>query len=217
MANAYSRIVFHKRSISEKAMSQCHSYMQFKSKILANEKHDQFFYETLLLFCCKALKDAFEVSDLPKLEEEVSRLFRSNAFNITERRLHEEKRVAMFPALAEFQTKNPDHSEIRAKMQKRALVPKNSANIPFDRTKSEIRPLFNRLTAHGAVACRSPMVSLIFPSTKDKIRQYHDESSKVRGGVGKSVSTAHIARKELEQIVMTESRMRQPNNYFNLD
>jgi hypothetical protein len=78
--------------------------------------------------------------------------------------------------------------------------------------------MFNRLTAHGAVACRSPMVSLIFPSTKDKIRQYYDDSSKTRGsGVGKSVSTAHIARRELEQIVKTESRKRQPNNYFNLD
>lgn len=40
MANAYSWIVFHKRSISDKAMNECHSYMQFKSKILANQKQD---------------------------------------------------------------------------------------------------------------------------------------------------------------------------------
>jgi hypothetical protein len=77
-----------------------------------------------LLFSCKALKDAFEVNDLPKLEEEVSRLFRSNAFNITERRLHEEKRTQMYPALADFTTKNPDNAEIRLKMQKRAQIPK---------------------------------------------------------------------------------------------
>lgn len=46
-----------------------------------------------MLFSVKSLKDAFEVADLPKLEEEVSRLFRSNAFNMTERRLHEEERI----------------------------------------------------------------------------------------------------------------------------
>lgn len=62
MANAYSWIVFYKRSISDKAMMQCHSYMQFKSKILANQKHDEFFYESVLLFSVKALKDAFEPS-----------------------------------------------------------------------------------------------------------------------------------------------------------
>ena len=62
MANAYSWIVYYKRSISDKAMMQCHSYMQFKSKILANQKHDEFFYESVLLFSVKALKDAFEPS-----------------------------------------------------------------------------------------------------------------------------------------------------------
>ena len=47
----------------------------------------------------KALKEAFEVSDLPKLEEEVSRLFRSNAFNMTERRLRDEERMKLYPQL----------------------------------------------------------------------------------------------------------------------
>lgn len=102
MANAYSWIVFSKKSISDKAMSQCSSFMQFKSKILANQKADQFFYESMLLFSVKCLKDAFEVSDLPKLEEEVSRLFRSNAFNITERRLAMEDRVKQYPQLKDL-------------------------------------------------------------------------------------------------------------------
>ena len=46
-----------------------------------------------MLFSVETLKDAFDVIDVPKLEEEVSRLFRSNAFNMTERRLHEEERI----------------------------------------------------------------------------------------------------------------------------
>jgi hypothetical protein len=49
------------------------------------------------LFSVKALKDAFEVADLPKLEEEVARLFRSNAFNMAERRLNEEARIKQYP------------------------------------------------------------------------------------------------------------------------
>lgn len=97
MGNAYSWIIFYKKSISDKQAKQCRSFMQFKSKILANQKSDQFFYESLLLFSVKALKDAFEIRDLPKLEEEVSRLFRSNAFNMTERRLREEERMKLYP------------------------------------------------------------------------------------------------------------------------
>lgn len=60
LANAYSLIVFHQRSISDRAMRSCHSFMQFKSKILANQKQNEYFYETLLVFSVKSLKDAFE-------------------------------------------------------------------------------------------------------------------------------------------------------------
>lgn len=57
--------------------------MQFKSKILSNQKSDQYFYETMMIFSAKVLQGAFEKSDIPKLEEEINRLFRSNAFNIS--------------------------------------------------------------------------------------------------------------------------------------
>lgn len=36
LANAYSWIVFSNKSINDTQMSQCHSFMQFKSKILSN-------------------------------------------------------------------------------------------------------------------------------------------------------------------------------------
>ena len=38
------------------------------------------------------------------------------------------------------------------------------------RAKTEIRPLFTRQTPHGAVQSRSPLVSMIFPSLKDKTK-----------------------------------------------
>jgi hypothetical protein len=59
--------------------------MQFKSKILSNQKSDQIFYETMMIFSAKVLQNAFDKTDISKLEDEINRLFRSNAFNISQR------------------------------------------------------------------------------------------------------------------------------------
>lgn len=83
MADKYSWIVFTHTSIGSKGMGNTHSYMQFKSKILSNQKADRYFYETIMMFSAKVLQSAFDKSDIPKLEEEINRLFRSNAFNIS--------------------------------------------------------------------------------------------------------------------------------------
>ena len=71
--------------------------MYFMSNILPNQKNDQAFYETLFLFSVKCLKDAFAVEELVKLEEEVSRLFRSNAFNMSERNFLREEKEKLNP------------------------------------------------------------------------------------------------------------------------
>ena len=104
-------------------MEECHSFMQFKSKILANQKSDRFFYESLLLVTVKCLKDAFDVADLPKLEEEVARLFRSNAFNISERELNQAARIKQYPQLKES-TGKISEEEIKKKFLLRARIPK---------------------------------------------------------------------------------------------
>jgi hypothetical protein len=39
----------------------------------------------MMIFAGKVLHNAFDKADVPKLEEEISRLFRSNAFNISQR------------------------------------------------------------------------------------------------------------------------------------
>lgn len=85
MADKYSWIVYNYKSISNEQMEHCSSFMQFKSKILSNQKSDQYFYETMMIFAAKVLQNAFDKSDIPKLEEEINRLFRSNAFNISQR------------------------------------------------------------------------------------------------------------------------------------
>lgn len=99
LAQAYARIVYEHKSIDTKMAESCHSYMQFKTKIRANERKDEAFYEGLMLFSAKCLRDAFDPSDLMKLEEEVNRLFRSNAFNITERKIQNEERLQKYPQL----------------------------------------------------------------------------------------------------------------------
>lgn len=55
MADRYSWIVFHYKSINDEQMEHCHSFMQFKSKILSNQKSDQQFYETMMIFSVKVL------------------------------------------------------------------------------------------------------------------------------------------------------------------
>lgn len=97
MANCYAWIVFSNKSINENEMGDCKSFMQFKSKIIANSKQDQAFYETMMIFTGKVLHNAFEKPEVPKLEEEINRLFRSNAFNITQRAQFEEERKLRYP------------------------------------------------------------------------------------------------------------------------
>jgi hypothetical protein len=63
-------------------------------------------------------------------------------------------------------------------MEMRFKVPKENNRQSYLRAKTEIRPLFNRQTPHGAVNSRSPLVSMIFPSLKDKFRIFQDESGK---------------------------------------
>ena len=58
------------------------------------------------------------------LEEEVSRLFRSNAFNMTERRLNDEARVKLYPQLADNVGKSLTDEEIQRKLLLRSRVPK---------------------------------------------------------------------------------------------
>jgi len=53
--------------------------------LAANEKTDKWFYEILVLSSWKTLSRAFEDQEQVKLKDEISRLFRSNAFNICER------------------------------------------------------------------------------------------------------------------------------------
>jgi hypothetical protein len=52
-----------------------------------------------MFFSMKCLELAFEKQDLLRLQDEISRLFRSNAFNINQRQASIKQREERFPAL----------------------------------------------------------------------------------------------------------------------
>jgi hypothetical protein len=58
------------------------------------------------------------------------------------------------------------------------------------------------------------MVSLIFPSLKDKITNFTNESKKNQEM--RSNSSMHIKKRELDMIVEQESKKRAPNDYWNM-
>ena len=118
------------------------------------------------------LQGAFERENVPKLEEEIGRLFRSNAFNISARRRAEDERREKYKDLEEAPKTKESTEQLIKRMEKRFAVPKANNRQSYLKAKTEIRPLFNRLTPHGAVNTRSPLVSMIFPSLKDKITMF---------------------------------------------
>lgn len=210
MSDRYSYIVYQHRSVGSRDMSQIHSYMQFKSKILQNQKNDRYFYEMMMVFCSKVLQQAMKrKEDIPRLDEEINRLFRSNAFNISQRVHADEQRKKKYPQLKEPASKEKADDLIH-RMELRFKVPKESNRQSYIRSKTEIRPLFARLTPHGAVSARSPLVSLIFPSQKDRINQCNDENLKRLGPESPSNSkfstNNYVKRSELEKIVEIETK-----------
>ena len=55
MADRYSWIVFMNRSIGTMDDKNTNSFMEFKSRILSNQKNDRYFYETMMIFSAKVL------------------------------------------------------------------------------------------------------------------------------------------------------------------
>lgn len=73
--------------------------------------------------------------------------------------------------------------------------------------RGEIRPLFVNLTAHTAAKGRSPLISLMFPTIKDKMTKL--EVTKVINPTElKDMEPEFLAGAELEAMVKHETRSR---------
>lgn len=76
-----------------------------------------------MIFSAKVLQNAFDKADVQKLEEEINRLFRSNAFNISQRMQFEEQRKKKFPQLKDAPPKENTTDMIK-RLEQRFRVPK---------------------------------------------------------------------------------------------
>lgn len=166
----------------------------------------------MMSFIVKVLSNAFEKEDIPKLEEEVSRLFRSNAFNISTRTQFDEQRKKKYPQLKEAGASDKI-DEIVKRMEHRLKVPKESHRQSYLKSKTEIRPLFSRLTSYGAINSRSPLVSMIFPSMRDKMKIFQEEQLKKEPQTGPKTNSSYVKRAELEKIVEQETKRRNPSQF----
>ena len=77
----------------------------------------------MMIFAAKVLQNAFEKSDIPKLEEEINRLFRSNAFNISQRIQFDEQRKRKYPQLKDAPAKETTGDMIK-RLEQRFKIPK---------------------------------------------------------------------------------------------
>ncbi|CAI2374604.1 unnamed protein product [Moneuplotes crassus] len=207
MALKYSFIIFQRKSEASRPGLSLIEYTKAKVKAVGNQKADKDFYETLILFTARVLQPAFE-KNVSKLEVELSRLFRTNAFNITERTQAEKKRLEKYPQLRPPQKKE-DTKELISRYAMKARVPNESYHHSYIKQKTEIRPLFYKLTPHGATNARSPLISLLFPSMKDKIRVFEEESKKRNEAKGNR--SMIVKPTELDQIIEQESRKKKKN------
>lgn len=90
MSDNYGRLIFSYTSLgalgeATQAIDKLHSNLQFRTRISSNHQNDKMFYEGIIRIYIKALKKAFDELDRWRVEEEVSRLFRSQTFNNTTR------------------------------------------------------------------------------------------------------------------------------------
>ena len=86
-------------------------------------------------------------------------------------------------------------------MEQRLKIPKEpfKSNVVSSNPKQDIRPLFVNLTPYSATNGRSPLLSLVFPTVKDKINNMRVEEQKRQKQ--KSQSPIFLKTEDLEKII----------------
>jgi len=145
MSDNYGKLLLAYKSIGQNAegdanMENCHSSLQFRTKIIVNQKMDEIFYEFLIKLYISTLRKAFTADktaeeDKQRVSEEVSRLFRGNCFNRSAREYEVKHKEDKHPILREELTKNLD---VNKEFKRQAFVNKmlERVNIPKEPFKS---------------------------------------------------------------------------------
>lgn len=131
-------------------------------------KDEQNFFETLIYYVAKVLQPVFEREQIKWLEDELNRLFRSTAFNISRRNHLEYERNKKFPSL-----KNPKKNQdsIINSIILRNSIPRERLRVSISES-IDFKPCYVKLSAYSALNARSPMISMILPSPSDRVRAF---------------------------------------------
>ena len=188
---------------------------------LKNQQMDQSLFEIMIYYVGKVLESAFVLQERANLEEELSRLFRTTAFNKILRQQKQSATREKFPSLYEKKViqwstdkrqrneqKKAQRTEVIEKYALKYSIPQEKFNIHIDGSSSAVRPGYQRLNPHRAIYARSPLISLMFPSAKDKIRMFEEERKKRI----EAQSQFKMARDEAKEIIRQELRKRAPKN-----
>ena len=133
-----------------------------------SSKDEQNFFETLIYYLAKVLQPIFERDQLKWLEDELNRLFRSTAFNISRRNHLEYERNKKFPNL-KYQKKNQD--SLVNSIALRNVILRENLRVSISES-TEYKPCYVKLSAYSALNARSPMISMILPSPSDRVRAF---------------------------------------------
>ncbi len=136
MSDNYGKVLLTYKSIGINQdgvdqMDSCHSSLQFRTKIILNQKMDEQFYEFLIKLYISSLSKAFIYeSDQQKVSEEVARLFRGNCFNKQQREFETKSLEDKYPILKEdlknmkIQKNKTSRQQFILKMLERISIPK---------------------------------------------------------------------------------------------
>jgi Protein phosphatase 1 inhibitor len=159
-----------------KNVAQRYGELLLKQRKLVSKLDDQNFFETIIYFIIKVIQPAFKKDQLVILDEELNRLFRSTAFNIVQRRRADEERFKKFPQLKKpYGRRDPDTVIKNIILRSWYGKDKHKVNV-IDGIE---RPAYVKITPFKAITSRSPLISLLLPSPKDKIRAFEESRKKL--------------------------------------
>jgi hypothetical protein len=149
---------------------------------------DQNFFETVIYFLIRTVQPAFKKDQSWVIDEEINRLFRSTAFNITNRRLAEDEKLKKFPLLKKPYSRRDHDAVIKNILLRGNYLREKAKSGNFDGIN---RPGFVKISPYMAITSRSPLISLLLPSPRDKIRAFEEN----RKNLAKRKSAASIRLK----------------------
>ena len=128
---------------------------------------DQYFFETMIYFISQVLKERFDEEIYPIVDSELNRIFRTNQFNLIQRRYQEDKLIDKYPELQDTKyhgTQNCDSELInRLRAHKRFHY---AAQIKSRPSPSLTKPLDIQQSASKSIHSRSPLIASYFPSER---------------------------------------------------